>query len=819
MVKRYWEVDELIESWTLLPKEMELLGNKTGENRIGFAVLLKFFSNVAQFPLHPSEVPETVVTYIAKQVKVPVEKYADYDWQGRTIKYHRAQIRKFLNFREATVKDASNMVKWLKQEVLSVEQRIEFLEELVYKRFRELCIEPSTPGRIDRLIRTALHQYETHFCADLLSKLPSQALRQIDTFLDVEDSTDKATEAEERVHTVMRSSYASHYRRMVPKLLGVLEFRSNNEVHRPVIQALELLKKYADSKQRYYSASDEVPIEGVLKSGWREILLEKDSDGNERINRINYEISVLQALRERLRCKEIWVIGSNRYRNPDEDLPTNFEVQRQAYYQALTLPLDAETFITNLQQKMSQALSELDQGMPKNQQVSILSKRNGSLKVSPFPPAPEPMNLARIKAEINQIWPMTSLLDILKETDLRVGFTQQFKSMGTREILERGTLQKRLLLCLYGLGTNTGLMRINTGIHGSSYQDLLYVRRRFLHKEQLRNAIASVVNAIFEIRLPQIWGEGTTTCASDSKKFGAWDQNLMTEWHIRYGGRGVMIYWHVEKNSTCIYSQLKTCSSSEVAAMIEGVLRHCTNMQVKKNYVDSHGQSEVAFAFCHLLGFQLMPRLKRINIQKLYRPQTGEPDAYPNLQKILTRPIKWDLIRQQYDQMVKYATALRLGTAETEAILKRFTRNPLQHPTYQALAELGKAVKTIFLCQYLHSEAVRREVNEGLNVVEHWNSVNDFIFYGKGGEFATNQLENQELSVLSLHLLQICLVYINTLMIQRVLQEKHWSGKLTPEDQRALTPLIYSHVTPYGTFRLDMNERLSLLSDPELVMG
>lgn len=79
--------------------------------------------------------------------------------------------------------------------------------------------------------------------------------------------------------------------------------------------------------------------------------------------------------------------------------------------------------------------------------------------------------------------------------------------------------------------------------------------------------------------------------------------------------------------------------------------------------------------------------------------------------------------------------------------------------------------------------------------------------------------ENQELSVLSLHLLQICLVYINTLMIQRVLQEKHWSGKLTPEDQRALTPLIYSHVTPYGTFRLDMNERLSLLSEPELVMG
>ena len=91
----------------------------------------------------------------------------------------------------------------------------------------------------------------------------------------------------------------------------------------------------------------------------------------------------------------------------------------------------------------------------------------------------------------------------------------------------------------------------------------------------------------------------------------------MTEWHIRYGGRGVMIYWHVEKKSVCIYSQLKRCSSSEVAAMIEGVLRHCTEMEVEQHYVDSHGQSEIAFAFSHLLGFDLMPRLKAIASQKL----------------------------------------------------------------------------------------------------------------------------------------------------------------------------------------------------------
>lgn len=179
---------------------------------------------------------------------------------------------------------------------------------------------------------------------------------------------------------------------------------------------------------------------------------------------------------------------------------------------------------------------------------------------------------------------------------------------------------------------------------------------------------------------------------------------------------------------------------------------------------------------------------------------------------MLTRPINWDLIRQQYDEMVKYATALRLGTAETEAILRRFTRNNVQHPTYQALIELGKAVKTIFLCRYLRSEALRQEIHEGLNVIETWNSANGFIFYGRGGELATNNRDDQELGLLALHLVQNCVVYINTLMLQEVLVEPGWLERMKPEDMRALTPLIYSHVNPYGLFRLNMEERLTLHS-------
>lgn len=130
-----------------------------------------------------------------------------------------------------------------------------------------------------------------------------------------------------------------------------------------------------------------------------------------------------------------------------------------------------------------------------------------------------------------------------------------------------------------------------------------------------------------------------------------------------------MIYWHVEKKALCIYSQIKRCSSSEVAAMIEGVLRHATDMEVEKNYVDSHGQDEAAFAFCHLLGFHLLSRLKGIGRQRLYRPETGAAHAYQNLELVLSRPVDWELIQKYYDEIVKYATALKLGTASAEAIL------------------------------------------------------------------------------------------------------------------------------------------------------
>ena len=242
-------------------------------------------------------------------------------------------------------------------------------------------------------------------------------------------------------------------------------------------------------------------------------------------------------------------------------------------------------------------------------------------------------------------------------------------------------------------------------------------------------------------------------------------------------------------------------------------------MKVEGNYVDSHGQSEIGFGITRLLGFDLLPRIKQINKVRLYRPTTGQPEAYPQLTSALTRPIRWDLVEQNYDQMIKYATAIRQGRMASiflsacsncgaSSSLSNFCS--ASHPTYQAMLEVGRAQRTIFVARYLRSRELQREITEGLNVVEAFNGANSVIYYGKGGEIASNRQDEQEMTVLCLRILQAALVYVNTLMLQDVLAEHDWTDLLTLEDRRGLTPLFWQHVLPYGEVKLDMNARLEI---------
>ena len=462
---------------------------------------------------------------------------------------------------------------------------------------------------------------------------------------------------------------------------------------------------------------------------------------------------------------------------------------------------------------MAEALADLNDHLPELDWVDIRERpKVGPIILTDLDAVPEPRNLRRLKAAIRDRWGTVPLLDMLTETALRTGCLDAFTPAGTRSDIAAAALFQRLLLTVYAYGTNTGIRAVAAGEHGHTEDDLRYVRRRFFTVESCRETARVIANATFAARQAWLWGEGSTAVASDSTHFRACDQNIFTEWHSRYrnGKRGVLIYWTVEKGGAmAVHSQLLECSASEVHAMVEGAMRHGTDMEIEPNYVDSHGASFIGFGITRLLDFDLLARFKQINTMKLFAPGAGSLDRYLLLRPAMARPLRWDLIAQQYDPMVKYATAIRLGTASTEAILRRFTRNVI-HPAYAAMLETGRAQRTIFLARYLRDRELQREINAGLNVVENYNGVNDYIFFGKAGELSSNRREEQELSILCLHILQSSLGFINTLMLQDVLAGPEWSDVLGDADRRGITPLFRTNMSPYGDIQLNLNRRLDL---------
>ncbi|MCK2145372.1 DUF4158 domain-containing protein (plasmid) [Streptomyces sp. WAC00276] len=192
-MRQDWEPEDLIEVWTLLEDDMKRVRNKSGATRLGFALLLKFFEVEARFPESAKEVPSAAVEYVAQQVKVLAEAWADYDWQSKAIQRHRGEIRAAYGFRANTEEDQDRLAAWLATELCPVELSRDRLAAAVVARCRNGHIEPPAPGQVRRLVGKAIKDFEKRFCRSTLDRLSHTTRSRLEDLIagdGIEHSTD-----------------------------------------------------------------------------------------------------------------------------------------------------------------------------------------------------------------------------------------------------------------------------------------------------------------------------------------------------------------------------------------------------------------------------------------------------------------------------------------------------------------------------------------------------------------------------------------------------------------------------------------------------
>ena len=236
--------------------------------------------------------------------------------------------------------------------------------------------------------------------------------------------------------------------------------------------------------------------------------------GPARVNRITYEICVLEALREQLRCKEIWVAGANRYRNPDEDLPADFEARRDDLLRGARPAARRRTLHRGA--AGPRCARRCRRSTPGCRQSATCASAASGRRLDHGHAARRAARAAQpgcAQGRDPSDWPMTSLLDMVKEADLRLGFTDALRSPTAYENLDRAVLQAAAAAVPARPRHQRRACSAWRGLTGVTYKDLLYVRRRYHHASRTARGHRDRRQRHAAARNPPIWGDGTTACA------------------------------------------------------------------------------------------------------------------------------------------------------------------------------------------------------------------------------------------------------------------------------------------------------------------
>ena len=519
-----------------------------------------------------------------------------------------------------------------------------------------------------------------------------------------------------------------------------------------------------------------------------------------KVHRHHLELCVFSQLLLELQCGDMYIEGSSEYRDyygqllPWEDC----EPQLEDYSQMMKIPTDGKAFVKQLRQYLITVSQKTDQAFPSNTQAQF---QQGKLVIR-RPQRTSIKGFSALKSEIEKRIKPINLLDILSDTEKWLNWTRCFKPM-SGHVAKLTNPIARYIATTFCYGCGLGPSQLSRSLKDFNHRQLFRVNQRHITNEHLQNAINTIINGYNKFDLPKVWGSGKHASV-DGTKWDIYEQNLLAEYHIRYGGYGGIGYYHVSDTYIALLSHFIPCGTYEAIYILDGLHDNPTNIRPDTIHGDTHAQSCTVFGLSYLLGIKLMPRIRRWKHLKFYRPSRST--QYDHIDSLFSEVIDWDLIEQYLPDMLRVVLSIKAGKFNPSTILRKLSTKSQKNKLFQAFHALGCAVRTGFLMEYINDVDLRQLIQGATNKSETFNAFIKWISFGGDGVIATNNREEMRKRIRYNHLIANCLIFYNVSQISRILNELKQEGfKIDPEAIAALSPYIRRHINRLGQYLLDLS--------------
>ena len=573
-----------------------------------------------------------------------------------------------------------------------------------------------------------------------------------------------------------------------------------------VLRALAWLRQFRSSHREYVRADAGtlvLDLTWLSDAKWRKLIQTDDPDAG-LVHRKYLELCVLFHVMNELKSGDLYVENSGQYDDYRDHLVSweEFDDEISDYAEMLGLPIEADAFVDEQKALLLSLSREVDDRFPENQHVTIT---DAGLVLRRSERAPPPEGLPEVDQAITDSMATMSILDVLTETERWLDLHKLFGPLSGFES-KIDDPRKRFLTTLFCYGCNLGPTQTAASVKGLSRKQVAWLNLHHVSEERLDKAIFRVVNSYNKFALPQFWGTGKSASA-DGTKWNVYEQNLLSEYHIRYGGYGGIGYYHVSDMYIALFSHFIPCGVYEAVYILDGLVRNESDIQPDTLHGDTQAQSAPVFGLSYLLGIELMPRIRGIKDLVFFKAEPGV--QYQHIQSLFRETIDWNLIRVHYRDMMRVALSIKMGKITPSMILRRLGTYSRKNKLYFAFMELGRVIRTRFLLNYISDIELRRSIHAATNKSEEFNNFVKWLFFGGEGIIAENVRHEQRKIIKYSHLVANMVILHNVQWMSRKLKELQAHGYPVGEPVlKSLSPYRFAHINRFGDYMLDLHRNV-----------